>query len=153
VRRRLMRLMYRRRGLMMWRLMVRRGLGMMFRLRMMDGRFRMRLVGLVIDRRLGRRRGAQMRRLVMMRRSRLIVRPMMRRRCVMIARMAVVHDNDVISRNDATDQRHGHHTGDKGGQETHESSFRCLQGEVKPESALLAVRMAHRTGRKQLSRG
>jgi len=115
----------------MRRLMVRRSLGMMFRLRMMDDRFRMRLVGLVIDRRLGCGRGAQVRRLVMMRRSRFIVRSVMRRRGrrrVMVARMAVINDNDVIRRNDATDQRHGHHTGDKGGQETHEASFRCLQG-------------------------
>ena len=124
-------LMHGRRRLVMRRLMVRRSLGMMFRLRMMDDRFRMRLVGLVIDRRLGRGRGAQVRRLVMVRRSRFIVRPVMRRRgrrSVMVARMAVVNDNDVIRRNDATDQRHGHHTGDKGGQETHEASFRCLQG-------------------------
>ena len=50
---------------------------------------------------------------------------MRRRRSVMIAR-AVVNDDDIICRDDTADQRHGHHTDDKGGKETHISSLQDM---------------------------
>ena len=109
-------LVHGRLGVMLGRLMVRRGLGLVVR-RLMDRRGMMRLGmmrGLVVVV-LGRRRR---RRAIVM----LVRRG--RRRCYMMDHRGIIVDQiNVFGRDDATDERKGHHTGDAGGNEAHRASF------------------------------
>ena len=123
------RLLHHRLGMGHGRLVIDRGLRLVRR-RLMDRRGMMRLVRrrrLVMGFVMGRRRS----RLVVMmlggrRRSRPVVRLVVRRRRrrgMMVAGAAIVDHIDFVCGDDAADQGHGHHAGDKGGEETHGASF------------------------------
>ena len=119
-------LVHGRLGMLLGRLMVRRGLRLvMVGAGVMDRRLGMRLVRLMIDRRLGRRRRLEVVMLGGRRRRWAIVMLVRRRRrrYVMHDPRIIVDQINVFGRDDAADERKGHHTGDAGGDEAHRASF------------------------------